>query len=52
MSQNTLVHNCYECPLMKHVHEGVKMKTVCSETNKGVSNCYDRIAKSCPYRKS
>lgn len=50
MSKDMLVRSCYECPLRKAIHEGIKMKIVCSETGKGVSNCSDRIAKSCPYR--
>lgn len=51
MSKNVIVKNCYECPLCKHLHEGVKMKTICSETGEKVGNCYKRIAKSCPYVK-
>lgn len=48
--EDKVVHNCYECPLSKQVHDGIKMKIRCSDTGKGVSNCSNRIAKTCPYR--
>lgn len=51
MSKNKIVHSCFECPLCHHVHEGVEMKTICSETGSNVENNYDKIAKNCPFQK-
>lgn len=45
------VHTCYKCPLCKSIHEGIEVKTICSETNKNVDECFDKIDKSCPYKK-
>ena len=50
MQKDTIVHSCFECPLCHHVHEGIEMKTICSETGNNVENNYNKIAKNCPFQ--